>query len=266
MTSSLKDMKNLPATRPNLLIKYGDCFLLGDHRLICGDSRDETLVQILVGGDKIKLILADPPYGVSYVESKNSFNQKISLPREIANDGNWNERGYRDFTQAWVNAAKPHLEVKNSFYIFNGDQMIFALREGLKSEGFKLSQLLIWIKNQAVLGRKNYLPQHELIAFGWFGTHEFLKSKDKSVLIYPRPARSPLHPTMKPVGLLRRLILNSSRINDYVYDPFGGSGSTLIACEQTKRRCLMIELDPRYCETIMKRFKNLTGIEAKRKN
>jgi len=110
----------------------------------------------------------------------------------------------------------------------------------------------------------DYLPQHEFIAYGWFGTHEFHKSKDKSILFYPKPNKSKLHPTMKPVGLLRRLILNSTKVGDAVYDPFGGSGSTLIACEQTKRRCLTIEVDPKYCQTIIDRFNKLTGKEVKR--
>lgn len=257
-------MKNLPATKPNSLIKYGDLFTLGEHRLVCGDARDLCVVKKLVGMDKIKLILTDPPYGVAYVEGKNDFGQKISKPQAIINDQNLGEKEYQWFTSKWLTAIKPRLSSKNSFYIFNGDQMLFALREGLINSGFKFSQLLIWIKNQAVLGRKNFLPQHEVIAFGWYGVHEFLKSKDKSVLIYPRPQKSPLHPTMKPVGLLRRLILNSAKIGGYVYDPLGGSGSTLVACEQTKRRCLMIELDPAYCQTIISRFEKLTGIKSRR--
>jgi DNA modification methylase len=107
---------------------------------------------------------------------------------------------------------------------------------------------------------------HELIAYGWHGTHQFHKSKDKSVLFYPKPNKSSLHPTTKPVPLLRHLILNSSKIGDTVYDCFGGSGSTLIAAEQTRRRCLMIELDPDYCQTIITRFEKLTGHRAKKLN
>ena len=114
------------------------------------------------------------------------------------------------------------------------------------------------------MGRLDYLPQHELIAYGWAGTHEFRKAKDRSVLFHPKPTRSPLHPTMKPVGLLRRLVLNSSDVGGVVYDPFGGSGSVLIACEQTKRRCLTVELDPEYCRTIIARWERLTGGKAER--
>ena len=109
--------------------------------------------------------------------------------------------------------------------------MIFALKDGMADAGFRLAQILIWIKNNQVIGRRDYLAKHELIAYGWYGTHQFYKSKDKSVLFYPKPNVSPLHPTTKPAGLIRRLILNSSSIGDIIYDPFAGSGTTLIACE-----------------------------------
>jgi DNA modification methylase len=109
------------------------------------------------------------------------------------------------------------------------------------------------------MGRLDYLPQHELVLYGWHGTHEWQRGKDKSVMFAPKPAKSALHPTMKPVSLLRRLILNSTRVGGIVYDPFGGSGSTLIACEHTKRQCVMVEMDPSYCRVIVERWKKLTG-------
>jgi DNA modification methylase len=147
---------------------------------------------------------------------------------------------------------------KNSIYIFNSDKMIFALREAFIDLGLKMAQMLIWVKQAAVIGRLDYMPQHELILYGWYGTHDFRRSKDKSVIFYPRPSKSVLHPSMKPPGLLRKLILNSTEINGVVYDAMGGSGSTLIACEQTKRKCVMVEIDPQYCEVIVKRWKKLT--------
>jgi DNA modification methylase len=125
--------------------------------------------------------------------------------------------------------------------------------------GFRLAQILIWIKNNQVMGRRDYLTKHELIAYGWYGTHQFYKSKDKSVLFYPKPNASPLHPTTKPAVLIRRLMLNSSSIGDVVYDPFAGSGTTLIACEQTRRICLTVEIDPNYCKVVIDRYNNLKG-------
>ena len=241
-----------------MLIKKGNIYELGEHRLACGDCRDTGLVKELVGNSSILLILTDPPYGVNYVENKKGFCS-VKKNIEIANDNISDESTYSQFTSDWLNAVKPHLTDKNSFYVFNSDRMIFALKKGIEDSGFRLAQILIWIKNSQVIGRRDYLAKHELIAYGWHGVHKFYKSKDKSVFFYPKPNASPLHPTTKPAGLVRRLILNSSKIGDFVYDPFAGSGTTLIACEQTKRRCLAIEIDPAYCKTIIERYKRLKG-------
>lgn len=244
-------------------INTGDIYQLGEHLLACGSSTDETFVQQVVGKTSVSLVLTDPPYGVSYVESKAGLNLKLDH-KAIANDHLQSEEEYSEFTANWIKPILTRLTKKNAFYIFNQDKMLFPLREGMISQGVKFSQLLIWVKNHAVVGRLDYLPQHELIIYGWYGTHKFYKSKDKSVLFYPKPSKSKLHPTMKPVGLLRQLVLNSSTINDVVYEPFAGSGSTLIACEQTKRKCIAIELDPEYCKVIIDRFQKLTGIKAKK--
>ncbi len=248
------------------IIKQGDLFQLGDHKLLCGDSTNEATIKILVGKAKIKSVNTDVPYGIAYVESKANFKQKIACNKIIANDQVQSDDEYRLFNIKWIEAIKPYLEKKNSFYIFNSDKMIFALRQAMLDSGLKFSQLLVWVKNHAVVGRLDYLPQHELVAVGWYGTHEFLKSKDKSVLFCPKPNKSKDHPTTKPVSLIRGLILNSTRIGDYIFDGFGGSGTAMIACEQTKRKCLMIELDPGYCQTIINRYEKLTSFKAKKLN
>jgi len=242
-------------------IQYGDIFQLGNHKLAYGDASDRELIKKIVNRDRIKLLLLDPPYGVSAVENKQGFVQ-FKKNKVIINDHNQSEEEYKVFTKNYLDVTIPYLEVKNSAYIFNSDKMLFALRKGMVEAGFKFSQLLIWIKNHAVMGRMNYLIQHELVVYGWYGTHDFYKSQDKSVIYYPKPNINLLHPTMKPVGLLRRLILNSTKIRDTVYDCFGGSGSTLIACEQTKRKCLMVEIDPEYCQTIINRFEKFSGLKA----
>lgn len=258
-------MKPSPEKKRNSSVKKGDVFRLGEHRLACGNAADAALVKRLVGKDRIQLILTDPPYGVAYVEGKAGLGGKLAARKVIANDHEQSEPEYRDFTRRWIAAAKPCLASKNAVYIFNSDKMLFALREGMREAGCRFSQLLIWMKSHAVMGRLDYLPQHELVAYGWVGTHEFRKAKDKSILFHPKPSKSPLlHPTMKPVGLLRRLVLNSSDTGGIVYDPFGGSGSTLIACEQTRRRGLMIEIDPEYCAVIIARWEKLTGKKAER--
>ena len=246
----------------NSSIKSGDTLKLGDHLLVCGDCTDTTIVNSTVGKRKISLILTDPPYGIAYVEGKEGFRTAKTVHAAIKNDHLQSDDEYRMFTRRWIEAVKPFLQRKNALYIFNSDRMVFPLRDGMQDSGCHFAQLLVWVKTQAIVWRLDYFPQHELVAYGWIGVHEFRRSKDKSVIVYPKPSKSVLHPTMKPVGLLRQLILNSSRIGDTVYEPFAGSGSTLIACEQTKRRCVAIELDPHYCEVIVRRFETLTGVEA----
>lgn len=243
-------------------IKLGDVFVLGEHILACGDARDSDLINKIIGVHKIKAVISDPPYGVAVTESKHGF-QNLAKDKVITNDHLQSDAEYREFTKAWLEPILPHLERKNSFYIFNADKMVFALREGMQDVGIKFGQLLIWVKTHAVVGRMDYAPQHELIAYGWYGVHEFVKAKDKSVLVCPKPNQSKMHPTTKPLDLIRRLVLNSTRIGDVVFDSFLGSGTTLLACEQTKRICIGVELDPEYCSTIIARFEKLTGIKAK---
>ncbi len=256
----------MPIPKQKNSISQGDIFQLGNHFLACGNAKDKKLIDKLINTNKIKAIISDPPYSIDYVQSKSGFKQKIAKPKDIIGDQFQSEDDYRKFTKDWLDCALPYLERKNSIYIFNCDKMIFALKQGMVDAGLYFSQLLIWVKSHSVVGRKDYLPQHELIAYGWKGTHDFLKTKDKSVLFAPKPNKSTLHPTMKPVFLLRKIILNCTNIGDFVYDPFGGSGSLLIVAEQTKRRCLMAELDPEYCQTIIDRYKRLSGLEAKKLN
>ena len=241
-----------------MLIRQGSIYKLGEHKIACGDCRDIQLVKELIVDEKVSLVIADPPYGVGYIENKAGF-VKVRVNKVIANDSFKNEEEYRKFTSQWLSCLKPYLACKNSLYIFNSDKMLFALKEAMDEQNIKLAQLLIWIKNQAVIGRRDFLAKHELIVYGWYGTHSFYKSKDSTVLYCPKPNKSPLHPTTKPLSLIRRLILNSSKVGDIVFDPFAGSGTTLIACEQTRRRCLTIEIDPEYCKTVIERFKRLQG-------
>lgn len=247
-------MKTTPETKRRNSIKLGDVIELGDHTLICGDSADVDLGKYA----PINLILTDPPYGINYVASKEELVE-VAKFKDIINDEFADDYQYGEFIKSWLHPALRHLSKKNSIYIFNCDKMIFSLREACLAVGMKVSQLIVWVKDKPIIGRLDYLPQHELILYGWYGTHDFKRGKDKSVVFHPKPQKSKLHPTMKPVGLLRRLILNSTNVGDTVYDPFGGSGSTLIACEHTKRKCVMVEMDPEYCATIIARWLKLTG-------
>ena len=258
-------MKNSPDKKQKgsrSAIKYGDVFRIGDrHVLACGDARDAGLVTKVLGKDKVKLVLCDVPYGVAYTE-KSGFSQ-IKVPKAILNDEIVSESQYAQFTKDWIVPLLPHLAAKNAALIFNSDKMIFALRAGMESAGMKFSQILIWLKDHSIVGRKDYLPQHELIAYGWVGAHE-VRKKDHSLLFYPKPSSSALHPTQKPTGLLRRLILNSTKPGDLVYDCFAGSGSTGIAAEEVRRRSVLIERDEEYCRVILDRFERNFGLKARR--
>ncbi len=248
-------------TKQKRSIKNGDIVRLGKHVIGCGDARDADFVAKVVGTQKIASVNIDPPYGVGLVEGKRGFSALLKN-KVIQADHLQSDAEYEAFTRAWISAIKPHLTPKNAWYIFNSDKMVFALRSAMLAEGLKFAQLLIWLKTAAVVGRLDYAPQHELIAYGWYGTHVFLKPKDKSVIVCPKPNRSPHHPSTKPKSLIRRLILNSTRTGDVVYDGFLGSGTCLLACEETKRVCVGIEIDEEYCETVISRWEKLTGKTA----
>ena len=253
---------------PNALTNTATTTLwkLGEHRLLLGDATKAEDVARLMGDEKASLVLTDPPYGVGYVEGKQEFLATIhkgSGGRKFsAIIGDAPEDDYYDFSLRWLNAVRPHLAPKNAFYIFNGDTKLREFLNALHDTKYTKSALLIWLKNHLVVGRKDYHPQHELILYGWYGTHAFFGEHDKSALFYPKPQKSVLHPTMKPPALLRRLIYHSSRPGEIVLDPFGGSGSTLIACEHLGRRCFMVEQDEAYCRTIVERWQKLTKKKA----
>ncbi len=244
-------------------IKYGDVFRVGRHLVACGDARDQEFVNRIVGKTKIMAAIVDPPYGVQVVESKAGFST-IKKPKKILNDDITSESAYERFTKDWITPAVPHLATKNSFYVFNSDLMVFSLRAGMEAAGVHFSQMLLWVKNHAPIGRKDYLPQFEIIAYGWRGAHKFRKAKDKSILYFPKPNKSALHPTMKPVGLIRRLILNSTQTGDTIYDCFAGSGTAGIAAEQTQRSSILIERDEEYCRTILDRFEQIFNLKSQR--
>lgn len=248
----------------NPTITIGDIFQVGEHRVACGDSRDTTLVQRLLGKNSVSLILTDIPYGVAYVESKAGFVKTKTNHVPIANDHLQSDQEFALFTHTWLAAVHPHMSRKNAGYTFCSDKMLFAFHDGMTAAGWRFGQMLHWIKTAAVMARLDYAPQHESIIYFWLGTHEFMKSKDRSVIIHPKPAKNVFHPTEKAIPILRRLILNSSRIGDWVYDPFAGSGTTGIASEHTKRRCAMIELSPDYCQIILSRLEKLTGEKAQK--
>jgi DNA modification methylase len=240
--------------------KPGDIWRLGNHRLMCGDSTQIHSVLELMGGKLADLWLTDPPYGVSY--RSNGAEEKH---REIENDNKPLEE-MKVFWAEVATAAFAACSDKSAYYWFacqGGDQMMMMMSLG--AGGWQVKHELMWLKNTLVMGRCDYHYKHEPILYGWKrgGTHRwFGDRKQTSVLEFPKPASSDLHPTMKPIELLEPLINNSTESGQKVLDLFGGSGSTLIACEKTNRKCFMMELDPKYCDVILTRWEEYTGQKA----
>lgn len=248
--------------------KRGDIFSLGNHRLMCGDSTSIDDVEKLMNGEKADLWLTDPPYGVSYADKNeflNSFGKGNRVTKKIEND----HMSIEDMAEFWFQAASNAYIAcsdKAPYYWFacqGGDQMMMMMMS-ISRAAWKVRHELIWVKNNHVLGRCDYQYKHEPILYGWKsdGTHKFYGGFQTSVLEFPKPQSSKLHPTMKPIEILERLVENSSKTNDNVLDLFGGSGSTLIACEKTNRKCFMMELDPHYCDVIIERWQKYTGKKA----
>ncbi len=243
-------------------INNGDIFEIGEHVIACGDSLDTAFVKKVIGNKKIRAIITDPPYGVAYVENKKDLDLLGTESKEILNDHLQTEEEYSLFIKQWLDAVTPYLDTYNAVYIFNSDIMFPALRTGLKQAGLYYSQMIIWLKNQPIMGMKDYLSMFELVAYGWFGKHKMERSKAKSVIYYPKPSSSKLHPTQKPVGLIRKIIPNSTKVNEYIYDPFLGSGTTAVASHHLGRRCIGIEMESKYVKIILTRLEKLTGEKA----
>lgn len=283
---SEEDAANAP-TRCN----PGDVWLLGRHRLMCGDSTKEADVAKLMNGEQADLLLTDPPYNVDY---QGGTKDKM----KIAND-NMDDVAFVGFLTAAFNCAIQAMRPGAAFYVWHADSKGFEFRTVLKEVGLTLRETLIWVKNALVLGRQDYQWRHEPCLYGWKegAAHYFIDDRSQSTVIEDagvdyrklkkdellklvlrltdvsvpntviyedKPTKNDIHPTMKPVKLMARLTKNSTRQEQLVLDLFGGSGSTLIACEQINRRCLTMEYDPRYCDAILDRWEKLTGEQAER--
>lgn len=243
-------------------IQPNDIYEINGHIIACGSSLDPLFVQKVIGDRKIRSVITDPPYAVNYVQNKIDIGSIAAKPKDIIGDEIQTEEQYAEFTRKWCSAVIPCLNQHNTFHVFNSDLMFFALKQGMKSSGIVFSQMLIWLKNQPVMSMKDYISQFEVIAYGWYGKHKFERSKTKNVIYHPKPARSKLHPTQKPVGLIRKIIPNVTKYGDYIYDPFLGSGTTAVASEHLGRKCIGIELDPEYIEIILKRLEKITRKKA----
>lgn len=281
--------------------KLGDIYQLGRHRLMCGDSTNTAMVDELVNGELMDLIVTDPPYNVNLGEI-NKAKVKWAMDRykgantdSIENDKMSDEEFVEFLSQAFYNMDR-HLNIGRSFYIWHATTTHYEFETAMRKVGWKVRQQLIWNKNSLLLGMSDYQWKHEPCLYGWKegAAHYFIddrkqtttieidedeyKKKNKKELLEilhniinnisttvmdeNKPKKADLHPTMKPLTLIGRLILNSSRKREKVMDLFGGSGSTLIACEQMERTCYMMEYDPKYVDVIINRWETLTGEKA----
>lgn len=233
------------------MTKAGDLWQLGEHRLLCGDSTKEESYDLLMAGKQANLVITDPPYNVNYQGSAG----------KIKNDNMKDDAFYQFLLAAFTNMEKSMAD-DASIYVFHADTEGLNFRKAFSDAGFYLSGTCIWVKQSLVLGRSPYQWRHEPILFGWKkkGKHcWYAGRKESTIWEFDKPKKNKDHPTMKPIPLLAYPIMNSSMTNSIVLDPFGGSGSTLIACEQTKRICRTIELDEKFCDVIVKRYIEQVG-------
>ena len=250
--------------------KLGDIYQLGEHKLMCGDSTNAEHVAKLMDGAKADMVFTDPPYNVNYAD-KNIFLNNADKGNRIQDDIE-NDHAESDETaknDLWLPAFKNMVDNSAddcSIYVTmpQGGAHMMMMMMSAQEAGWQVKHELIWVKNNHVLGRVDYLYKHEPILFGWKNKHKFFGAGEhtKSVWEIPKPQKSDLHPTMKPIALIANALLNSSQEGDNILDVFGGSGSTLVACEQLNRKCYMMEMSPKYVDVIIKRWEEYTGKKA----
>lgn len=237
--------------------KLGNIWQLGQHRLMCGDSTNIANVKTLMKGELADLLLTDPPYNVAY---EGKTKDRLTIENDKMSDSN-----FRDFLKAAFTAADSCMKPGAVFYIWHADSEGYNFRGACHDIGWQVRQCIIWNKNTMVLGRQDYQWKHEPCLYGWKDGAGHLwasNRKQTTVIDWDKPQRNGEHPTMKPVGLFDYQIKNNTKGSDIVLDTFGGSGTTIIACEQDGRKARVMELDPHYCDVIITRWENLTGKKA----
>jgi len=240
----------------------GDLWLLGDHRLLCGDATNRNDLKKLADGHRIDCLITDPPYGVDY----HSRGRKKGLWGDIKND-NLDLDALETFLEKTLSNAAALCRPGATAYICHGISMAgirIAFERAFLSAGFQLSSTIVWVKQAATMGWGDYREQHECLLYGWIGEgHKRVTDRTQTTVWHIDREGDYQHPTQKPVALISRALRNSTLRDEYVLDPFAGSGSTLIACQQLGRRCLSVEIEPRYCDVIVARWEKYTGKTAK---
>lgn len=253
----LTDDDQVPEPPVNPVSKLGDVWLLGEHRLMCGDSTSLNDVAILMAGIEADLLITDPPYNVAY---EGGTADALTIMNDNMSNGE-----FRQFLRDVYASADSVMRPGAAFYIWHADSEGLNFRGAAADVGWQIRQCLIWNKNALVLGRQDYHWKHEPCLYGWKDGAAHYWGSDRSqttVLDFNKPNRNGEHPTMKPVELFQYQIENSCKKGDVVLDLFGGSGTTVIACEKSHRRARLMELDPKYCDVIIKRWQDFTGKQA----
>lgn len=254
----------VPEVPEEAVTKHGDIWILGNHRLLCGDTTMVDDVKKLMQNETAAMIFTDPPYNVNYGSTMKDalrYHPSPNHGRKILND-NLGDAFEQFLTDSISNLL---MFCDGAAYICMSSSELHTLYTAFITAGGKWSDFIIWAKNMFTLGRADYQRQYEPILYGWNASKPHYWCGDRNqgdVWEYNKPVRNDLHPTMKPVELVERAIINSSKPGDIVLDGFGGSGSTLIACEKNNRRARLIELDPKYCDVIIKRWEEWTGKKA----
>lgn len=249
------DPDDVPEAPAEPITKPGDLWILGNHRLLCGDSTDTVALERLMDGGNADLWLTDPPYNVNY---------EGGTGLKIQND-NMKDGEFRQFLHDVYVAANCFLRPGAAFYIWHADSEGYNFRGAAVDVGWKVRQCLIWLKSSLVMGRQDYQWKHEPCLYGWTeGAAHYWGSdrKQTTILEFDKPRRNGEHPTMKPVELFQYQMENSTKQGDVVLDSFGGSGTTMIAAERIHRKARLMELDPAYCDVIVKRWEDFTGKKA----
>jgi len=253
----LTDEDAVPEVQEKPITVLGDVWVLGKHRLMCGDSTNIDAVEALMDGGLADQLITDPPYNVAYVG-------KTKDAMKIQNDS-MDDESFRQFLRDAFVAADAVMKSGAVFYIWHADLEGYNFRGACKDSGWTVRQCLIWKKQTLVMGRQDYHWRHEPCLYGWKEGAGHLWATDRkqtTILEFDRPSRSTLHPTMKPVDLIEYQVLNNTKGQDVVLDLFGGGGSTLIACEKTGRHARLMELDPKYVDVIVRRWQEFTGKQA----
>lgn len=257
VTEGLTDEDEVPEAPEDPVTKPGDVWVMGKHRLMCGDSTSITDLEKLTDGNLVDMWLTDPPYNVAY-EGKTKDSLKIK------NDEMGDEQ-FRQFLRDAYIAADTAMKPGAVFYIWHADSEGYNFRGAAKDAGWTVRQCLIWKKSTMVMGRQDYHWKHEPCLYGWKDGAGHLWAADRkqtTILEFDKPSRNGEHPTMKPVALFEYQMLNNTKGGDIVLDSFGGSGTTLIAAEKNGRVSRLMELDPKYCDVIVKRWQDFTGKQA----